>query len=158
MTLCLMMNKNTKLSDVLDKVLENKIKYSSKDRLAFKTYVNSSNETRSMSERSRIDYKKLLEYKTTNNVNLFDMNTEIRNLPTFDLELTEIILDKVRIGRSEQNAKSLTMPGPYLETELKVYKSEEESKKDYEYLYNRLSASSYDVISVRNFRSSMQLK
>ncbi len=150
-TMSIMADKDMKLSDVLEKVGNRKGEYLAPHLYIFKSYMSPvASAKASSAETPKTTYAahEMLRYKTMNNANVFDMNTEVRNLCSFDLELTEKPFGDMRSSRRytiKYSGKPL--PGPYVE-EVKTPKTnpkEKDAKKEYEYLYNKFTASAYDV-------------
>lgn len=146
-----MVDKNTKLQEVLDRIIGDSDELYAKDQCAFKIYDSASKRTRS---NCATDFREHLEYKSATYVNTFDMNTEIRNLPSFELELIRVKPSSTRSGHSISTPRSSSVSGPYPESVGRFSDFQEESKNEYEYIYNRISATTYDVIPVMTFRNS----
>lgn len=116
-TLCLMMHKDTKLSDVLDKLAEYTKDYKAKQNYSFVPYVNpirsqSVYESRSTPSIGRLfttDFKEFLNYETMANSNAFDINTEVKNLPTNELEVVKNLVGTQK-NMLEKYMKTFVVP------------------------------------------------
>lgn len=144
MTLCLMMEKNKVLGDVLKRVADRKGEFLEKNAFIFKPF-NDSFGIHGLKPNNQVgNPDESAQYKAMHNLSVFDMNTEVKNLPTLELQLSERIPGKARSKKLDKKIKKNTALGPYMDIEQKE-KHNEEIKKDYEYLYNKYSATSYNV-------------
>jgi len=149
---CIMADKSMKLLDVLEKVESRKGEALPSHLYYFKTFENDKKLFGRKSE-TAIGGTQMLKYKDMNNANVFDMNTEIKNLPSFDLELVERPFGEVRLRRStiRLNSKSIIIPNS-VPVELKIPKNiepKQEKEPIFEPLHNKFTAYSYDVFSIK---------
>lgn len=149
LTLRLMAKKNTKLKDVLMKLRECRSDYLGDASYVFKAYDDNFKRAKSTCDRNENnDFEELFEYKTMSNVTTFDMNTEVRNLSTFDLELVEKIQNKSRDRKLEPFFRSMTIPGPYTEVVDPIEDSNEEEKYTRRYSFCGKAETGYEVLLV----------
>lgn len=79
MTWRLIVEENSKLRDVLDKLGEYTDEYRAKDSFGFRSYDNTPSRSQSaFGLESANGLKELLHYKTMVNSNIFNINTEVR--------------------------------------------------------------------------------
>jgi len=105
------MEENSKLRDVLDKLEEYTNEYKGKDCFGFRPYKDIPSRSQSaFGPQSTNDFKEFLHYKSMVNSNIFDMNTEVRNLPTNELEVVNNVIEEIRRKSSERHIKSLALP------------------------------------------------
>lgn len=133
-----------RLQDVLEMLVSESEEQFPKDQYAFKTYDSTSRRKRSFGGNGPANLNELLEYKMSG-VNTFDINTEIRNLPCFELELIKLIPNVTRSGYTGSTPRSSNVSEPYIEYKHRLSDYKEDSKNEYDYIYNRISASTYDV-------------
>lgn len=96
---CLLVQEDFKLSQVLSKLAEIASEYKSKGSFRFRPYYNLPSRNPSISEQnSGVNINGTLHYKTMVNLDIFDMNTEVRNLPTTELEVVNVIEGFTRNG------------------------------------------------------------
>lgn len=115
--LYLMMHRDAKLSEVLDKLAEHTKDYKAKKNYSFVPYVNprfsqSVYESRSTPSIGRLfttDFKEFLNYETMANSNAFDINTEVKNLPTNELEVVKNLAG-VQKNMLEKYMKTFVVP------------------------------------------------
>jgi hypothetical protein len=92
-----MMRRDATLANVLDKLAEHVQEYKAVESYGFRTYVNSSRSQSVLGSRSTpsivrlftTDFKEFLSYETMAGASVFDMNMEVKNLPTTDLEVVK---------------------------------------------------------------------
>ncbi len=98
----------------------------------------------------------MLQYKNMNNANVFDMNTEIRNLASFNLELVEKVYGDISGSSTRRSTisfsrSSLTkMPAELEELKSSPVRPKSDAKKEYEYIYNKYTAAAYNVTFARH--------
>lgn len=139
-----MVDKNAKLSSVLNKIADMKSEHFTKQIYGFKPHCkNSDSEKFKMIGNVPRNIEEIRQYKAMNNSNIFDINTEIRNLHTDSLELVERLPNKARIDNLAVKLKK-DISGPYFDEQKSDYRSS--IKDDDELVYNMVTASEYDVI------------
>eukprot|EP00826_Nyctotherus_ovalis_P029532 TRINITY_DN2334_c0_g1_i3.p4 TRINITY_DN2334_c0_g1~~TRINITY_DN2334_c0_g1_i3.p4 ORF type:complete len:145 (-),score=46.76 TRINITY_DN2334_c0_g1_i3:503-937(-) len=142
MTLCLLMDKDMMLGDVLKRVGDRKGKILEKDCYAFKVFHESPTNTRT-ANRQIANTADVVHYKAMHNLSVLNMNTEVCNLPTLELHLFEKRARKAHV--EEQKWKFRTMEGLKGALEQEEASGKEEVKKDYEYMYNSYTGTDYTV-------------
>lgn len=142
-TIPLMVYKNLKLSEVLDKLSEHTGEHKAKECYGFRAYGSASLRTLSAFEYRPTEFNEFFHYKAMVNSNVFDMNTEVRNLPTNEIELVANVAETVDRNTSERRMKSFAAPLPQLQTHDNEDEQGEESKKCY--TENRVSDYEYEV-------------
>ena len=147
MLVSLLVDKNVELTEVLKKIGERKGEHLSENLYVFKPYIKpKQSSTFTVNDKKSIN--EVIELNDINNLNVFDMNTKVCNLHTLELELMERVDGKSRIKKSERRLNTKTVSGPYIEENIGLTHLIEENKKDYEYLFNDITASKYRVISL----------
>ena len=126
MTLTLMVKKNTKLRDVLRKLREYRSECLTNVPYVFRPYDTSSRRPKSTNDRNSMynrmdDFDELFQYKKMTNVVTYDMNTEVRNLSSFELDLVVKSFNRFRLGR---------FAGPMQNTQIKSLTKNNTSLKD----------------------------
>eukprot|EP00826_Nyctotherus_ovalis_P004524 TRINITY_DN1098_c0_g1_i5.p1 TRINITY_DN1098_c0_g1~~TRINITY_DN1098_c0_g1_i5.p1 ORF type:complete len:393 (+),score=54.65 TRINITY_DN1098_c0_g1_i5:133-1311(+) len=143
-TIPLMVYKNLKLSEVLDKLSEQTGEHKAKECYGFRAYGSNPPRTLSTFEYRPTEFNEFFHYKAMVNSNVFDMNTEVRNLSTSEIELVANMAETVDRNTSERRMKSFATPLPHLQHHDNENKQGEESKKCY--VENRASDYEYEVI------------
>lgn len=134
----MIVQENLKLSQVLSKLAEIAGEYKSKGSFRFRPYDNFfSRSPNILEQNSTTNVNEALHYKTMVNLNIFDMNTEVRNLPTNDLELVNVIED---LTRNSSDYRSSFAPLPSKDRAEEEKQSEETSEcytenKPCDYIY-----------------------
>lgn len=150
MVRCLILDKNTRLQEVFSRVMKDGGEWPPKGQYAFKAYDSSSRKAKNTSGNCTAEADELLEYKAMSNVNIFDMNTEIRNLPCFELELVRVGSSGARSSPSLTSARKSSATSLYSDIRSITSEPNEISESthtnEYEYIFNRLSASTYEVV------------
>lgn len=152
----IMVDKNASLCEVLEKMGNRNGVVFPVHLYVFKSYNDEKKQQRKMTEEKTTDNSsnEMLQYKSICNANVFDMNMEVRNLPSFDLELTERLFAETKLQRSLVNISSKSFAGPYSE-EFDLLPTEKNTspKMEYEFLYNNITASRYIVLSSLIYRN-----
>jgi hypothetical protein len=124
-----MMEENSKLMNVLDKLGEYANEYRGKDCFGFRPYENAPSSSQSaFGLPSTNDFKEFLHYKTMVNFNIFDMNTEVRNLPTNELEVVNNVIEEIRKKSLVGHIKNLALPIIYKAEDQKIEEIEEHTE------------------------------
>eukprot|EP00826_Nyctotherus_ovalis_P004521 TRINITY_DN1098_c0_g1_i1.p1 TRINITY_DN1098_c0_g1~~TRINITY_DN1098_c0_g1_i1.p1 ORF type:complete len:485 (+),score=110.27 TRINITY_DN1098_c0_g1_i1:194-1648(+) len=145
-TIPLMVYKNLKLSEVLDKLSEQTGEHKAKECYGFRAYGSNPPRTLSTFEYRPTEFNEFFHYKAMVNSNVFDMNTEVRNLSTSEIELVANMAETVDRNTSERRMKSFATPLPHLQHHDNENKQGEESKKCY--VENRASDYEYEEFAV----------
>lgn len=125
-----MVRKDTKLSEILEKLGHHRSEFLVKERYGFRAYESIPVRAKSVFEIPQVtDFEELSHYKSTVNSEVFNMNTEIRNLPTWNLEIVEITPKNLCADLPEVQCRRLTVAGINFENENKVQKYDEDVKK-----------------------------
>jgi len=142
-----------KLLNVLDMIVNDNEELLPKDQYAFKICDNASKRKKSISGNGFANFSELLEYKVMNGANIFDMSTEIRNLPCLELELIRVIPTTRRSGYSANTPRSPNVSGLHIKNRPRVFNFQEDHKSEDCYIFNNISATSYDVKFLFTFRN-----
>lgn len=145
----LTVQENAKLSEVLDQLFERAADCRIKDCCGFRPFSKSPARTHSAFSASA-DSKELLHYKAMISANMFDMNTEVRNLPVSDLEVVSSAGEATRRGSSELRIKSDAVPLPLSPAEDAKAEGEEAKKC---YTENRSRDYGYEVNTAAQTRN-----
>ncbi len=143
-----MVDRNTKLRELLQRIEDRNKKELNESDYYFKPFVvNKKKKTYTCTKKEIFDND--IDNSNFNNLDEFDMEAKICNLHTHKLELVVKSKPKARTMKCNMtfnlNLKSNSTMGPYDRNLLKSIVAKEETKAEYEYIYNEITATKYNV-------------
>ena len=113
----IMADKEMTLAQVLQKLATRRGIKLPPDQYVFKAFNSNNKSGRKLTNEQSNDksFNEMLQYKSMYNINVFNMNMEVRNLHSFDLELTEKLFADSMVRRSPAKIISRSLAGTFSE-------------------------------------------